>query len=106
MSGPPRIRTNLLGFYALATAAAGESGVPTPHVRFVVHRGFLNEDRTGHRLSGQRADARFGDSNALLTTTDVRSPKAAQLADVANAPVEIAWWINPAKLQVGAARWG
>lgn len=65
-------------YYALATLSAqGES----PRVRHVVHRGFARG------------------TNALLTTTDVRAPKAAELH--ARPAFELAWWIAPARVQVG-----
>lgn len=66
--------TTHVGFYALATLGAA------PRVRHVVHRGFVQ------------------DSTTLVTTTDVRAPKAHEIH--AHPAVELAWWIAPAKLQV------
>ncbi|WFC96203.1 tRNA-dihydrouridine(20) synthase [NAD(P)(+)] [Malassezia brasiliensis] len=62
------------GYYALATLCGG-----VPHVRHVVHRGFLR------------------DSTTLVTTTDVRAPKVEEIR--AQSAVELAWWIAPAKVQ-------
>ncbi|KAI3624522.1 SMM1 [Malassezia furfur] len=51
-----------------------------PHVRHVVHRGFLR------------------DSTTLVTTTDVRAPKVEEIR--AQPAVELAWWIAPAKFRI------
>lgn len=64
-----------VGYYALASVCGG-----APHVRHVVHRGFLR------------------DSTTLVTTTDVRAPKVEEIR--AQPAVELAWWIAPAKVQV------
>lgn len=59
-----------------------------PRVRQVVHRGFMEEERG---VPNERT--------AFLTTTDVRSPKAAEIHARPN--VEVDWYIHPAKVQVG-----
>jgi len=64
--------------YQLATIEIGAPEIPpTPHVRSLVHRGFLS--------------LRSATQTLLLTTTDIRTPKTKQIAQ--NARVEIAWWI-------------
>lgn len=60
-------------FYALATLQNGPTAAP--RVRYVVHRGFL------------------GDTDCLLTTTDVRSEKGRQMGLGQRMPVELAWYI-------------
>jgi len=69
--------------YQLATIHdaldASTSSNLQPRVRTVVHRGFLV------------AEARPPVLPLLLTTTDIRSPKASQFAH--NSRVEIAWWV-------------
>ncbi|WFD27269.1 pyridoxal 5'-phosphate synthase [Malassezia nana] len=60
-------------FYALATITNGSKFAP--RVRYVVHRGFL------------------GDTDCLLTTTDVRSDKGQQMGLGQRVPVELAWYI-------------
>ena len=77
----------LTGFYAFATSANGQ-----PRVRTVVHRGFLNEDRTG------RIDEREPESCILLLTTDTRSEKVREITT--NPSVQIAWYIDQSRMQV------
>ena len=66
-------------FYALATIQKGSH--VAPRVRYVVHRGFL------------------GDSDCLLTTTDVRSEKGKQMGMEQRVPVELAWYIAAERIQ-------
>lgn len=76
-------------FYSFATATA--SGIP--HVRTVVHRGFVGEaDETSSEDS----------STCLLTTTDLRSGKAREIVERTDTPVEIAWYFSAPRVQV---RW-
>ncbi|TNY22753.1 pyridoxamine 5'-phosphate oxidase-domain-containing protein [Rhodotorula diobovata] len=82
--------------YALAThdTATPHSDAPVPRVRYVVHRGFVNERRKeGDGSSNEVKDKDGNDliSDKLVITTDARSPKARQLA--ATPTVEIAWWL-------------
>ncbi|KZW00494.1 hypothetical protein EXIGLDRAFT_721269 [Exidia glandulosa HHB12029] len=63
--------------YSLATV---EDKIP--RVRTVVHRTFLGQDTP---------------APLLVTTTDVRTPKSAQIAD--NWNTEICWWIEPTQEQ-------
>ncbi|GAA5836079.1 hypothetical protein JCM9279_002187 [Rhodotorula babjevae] len=82
--------------YALAThdTATPHSGAPVPRVRYVVHRGFVNERRKdGDGSSNAVKDDHDQDliSDKLVITTDARSPKARQLASTPT--VEIAWWL-------------
>lgn len=77
----------LTGFYTFATSANGQ-----PKVRTVVHRGFLNEDRTG------RIDEREPESCILIFTTDTRSDKVREIT--ANPSVQIAWYIDQSRMQV------
>ncbi|KAL5533764.1 hypothetical protein ACEPAG_224 [Sanghuangporus baumii] len=59
-------------------------GGTSPHVRSVVHRAFLTPRSPAHPI--------------LLTSTDVRTSKATQLAE--NTHVEIAWWLPKALAQI------
>ncbi|KAI5120803.1 hypothetical protein M0805_002430 [Coniferiporia weirii] len=63
--------------YQLATIGSSGTFASVPRVRSLIHRAFL----------APRTPAR----PLLLTTTDVRTPKAHQLAQ--NARVELAWWL-------------
>ncbi|KWU42125.1 hypothetical protein RHOSPDRAFT_36324 [Rhodotorula sp. JG-1b] len=78
--------------YALATTSVND--VQQPRVRYVVHRGFVNERRKeddgSHNLI---LDDSGNDliSDKLVVTTDARSPKARQLAE--QPKVELAWWM-------------
>ncbi|KAK7063947.1 Pyridox-oxase-2 domain-containing protein [Favolaschia claudopus] len=57
---------------------------PVPHVRSLIFRGFLSaQDNPARPL--------------LLATTDVRTPKTAQM--IANPHVQIAWWIDGSQEQ-------
>lgn len=58
-----------------------------PRVRYVMHRGFVNETNDP-------------ESECLIFTTDVRSSKASEIAMHSQAPVEIAWYIAPERIQV------
>lgn len=58
-----------------------------PRVRQVVHRGFVNDQHEN------------ASSDRLVFTTDVRSSKAMDIASCSNAPVELAWYIAPERVQ-------
>ncbi|KAI5479021.1 hypothetical protein MNV49_004303 [Pseudohyphozyma bogoriensis] len=78
--------------YALSTA-----DMNGPRVRFVVHRGFLNERRPSEPTSWSKNPSTDAQDTALtsevmLVTTDVRGPKATQIR--ASQQVEIAWWLS------------
>ncbi|BGP54297.1 hypothetical protein JCM8202_000728 [Rhodotorula sphaerocarpa] len=78
--------------YALATS--GDAGSVQPRVRYVVHRGFVNERRKdGDGSQNLVSDDNQNDliSDKLVVTTDARSPKARQLA--AQPKIELAWWM-------------
>ncbi|GAA5976157.1 hypothetical protein JCM10908_005401 [Rhodotorula pacifica] len=78
--------------YALATAGAQDA--LQPRVRYVVHRGFVNERRKeGDGSQNLIQDDNKNDliSDKLVVTTDARSPKAHQLAEQPR--VELAWWM-------------
>lgn len=91
-------------YYALATVSTSGS-VPKPHVRYVVHRGFLNEQRSKDSPSGiEMYDKDFESNVCLLTTTDIRAPKAQQMAESAKANGgkpngEITWWQETSQTQ-------
>lgn len=94
-------------YYSLSTVSPGPP--PRPHVRTVVHRGFVNEQRDKDSSSGVAPfDSNFGSNTCLLTTTDVRAGKAKELFETVKsksdpsegAETEIAWWIESAQLQV------
>ncbi|PRQ73168.1 hypothetical protein AAT19DRAFT_15921 [Rhodotorula toruloides] len=77
--------------YALASKDIDSN---QPRVRYVVHRGFVNE----RRKDGDGSDNRVNDddgneliSDKLVVTTDARSPKARQLATAPQ--IELAWWL-------------
>lgn len=97
-------KTSVL-YYPLATVTPGTP--PQPHVRYVVHRGFVNEQRSKDSSSGvEPYDKEFGSSVCLLTTTDVRAPKAQQMVETAKqggANGEISWWMESSQLQVSRA---
>lgn len=100
-------------YYALSTVAPSTAGkAAVPQVRYVVHRGFVNEKRDGDAPGGvapQNPD--FGSSPCLMTTTDIRTPKVQQLTKQAElrgkeadmeplgGESEIAWWMESAQLQ-------
>ncbi|GAA5863783.1 hypothetical protein JCM3774_001157 [Rhodotorula dairenensis] len=78
--------------YALATTSAHDSH--QARVRYVVHRGFVNERRKqgdGSQNLLQDDSGRDLISDKLVVTTDARSPKARQLA--LEPKVELAWWM-------------
>ncbi|GAA5936140.1 uncharacterized protein JCM15063_002720 [Sporobolomyces koalae] len=77
--------------YALATI---DSDSHFPKVRYVVHRGFVNERRKDDDGSNNLVkDDQDNEliSDKLVVTTDARTPKSKQLA--ADPSVEIAWWL-------------
>ncbi|WFD31645.1 tRNA-dihydrouridine(20) synthase [NAD(P)(+)] [Malassezia sp. CBS 17886] len=78
--------------YSLATLSGDP--VPRPHVRTVVHRGFVNEN-----TDGSLVDSPCGESLNLLVVTDVRTEKATEIGSTRDAPVELAWWLPGAQLQ-------
>ncbi|PWY99445.1 FMN-linked oxidoreductase [Testicularia cyperi] len=100
-------------YYAFSTVEAATSvhDAAKPHVRYVVHRGFVNEKRDGEAEGGIGAqNPKFGSSPCLMTTTDVRTPKVQQLTSQSSlraqgtdgshgGECEIAWWIESAQLQ-------
>ncbi|EPQ27549.1 uncharacterized protein PFL1_05087 [Pseudozyma flocculosa PF-1] len=100
-------------YYALSTVEAQTSvhDAAKPHVRYVVHRGFVNEKRDGDASGGiAPQNPNFGSSPCLMTTTDVRTPKVQQLISQSGIRAqgtdgshggegEIAWWIESAQLQ-------
>ncbi|BGP23464.1 hypothetical protein JCM10295v2_002360 [Rhodotorula toruloides] len=71
-----------------------------PRVRYVVHRGFVNERRKDGDGSDNRVDDDDGNeliSDKLIVTTDARSPKARQLATAPQ--IELAWWLSATQHQ-------
>ncbi|CAE6526466.1 unnamed protein product [Rhizoctonia solani] len=80
-----------VSYYALATVNTdGDS--PIPRVRHMVHRSILSSHPA---------------RPVLITTTDVRSPKAHQLRShpsTKGPTAEVAWWIDPAfcQFRIGA----
>ncbi|KAL5494788.1 hypothetical protein ACEPAI_250 [Sanghuangporus weigelae] len=71
--------------YQFATLESNSAlGGTSPRVRTVVHRAFLTPRSPAHPI--------------LLTTTDVRTSKATQLAE--NPRVELAWWLPKAQAQI------
>ncbi|KAJ7157206.1 pyridoxamine 5'-phosphate oxidase-domain-containing protein [Mycena filopes] len=64
--------------------ASIDPSTPIPHVRSLIFRGFVSPtDNPSHPL--------------LLATTDVRTPKTAQM--IANPHVQVVWWISGAQEQ-------
>jgi tRNA-dihydrouridine synthase 2 len=100
-------------YYAFSTAEASSSvhEATKPHVRYVVHRGFVNEKRDDGSPGGIGVqNPNFGSSPCLLTTTDIRTPKVQQLTSQSGlrahghdgsrgGECEIAWWIESSQLQ-------
>ncbi|SJX63148.1 related to tRNA dihydrouridine synthase [Sporisorium reilianum f. sp. reilianum] len=100
-------------YYAFSTVEQPTSvhDAAKPHVRYVVHRGFVNEKRDGEAEGGIAAqNPAFGSSPCLMTTTDVRTPKVAQLTGQSSlraqgedgsrgGECEIAWWIESTQMQ-------
>lgn len=83
--------------YALSTV---DPQSHTPAVRFVIHRGFVNERRDEKDVSDNAIED--GDepwtSNCLLTCSDVRAPKVQHMLGSpakGGAIVELAWWFLP-----------
>lgn len=91
-------------YQVLSTVSPGPP--PVPHSRYVVHRGFVNEQRSKETASGiETFDKNFLASNSLiLTTTDIRAPKAQEMAATAKetgaARGEICWWQESSQIQV------
>lgn len=92
-------------YQVLATVDPGPP--PTPHARYVVHRGFVNEQRSKERESGvEEYDKNFAGSGSLiLTTTDIRAPKSQEMIATAKqtgtgALGEICWWLESSQIQL------
>lgn len=97
-------------YYTLATISPAAEGKPAaPHARYVVHRGFVNEQRSKDSPSGvEPHNPDFGSNALLLTTTDVRAPKARQIVESAKeggANGEICWWHESSQMQVRRQRY-
>lgn len=100
-------------YYAFSTVEPPSSvhDAAKPHVRYVVHRGFVNEKRDGDAEGGiGPQNPAFGSSPCLMTTTDVRTPKVQQLTSQSSlrahgqdgsrgGECEIAWWIESTQMQ-------
>ncbi|EST05209.1 Pyridoxamine 5'-phosphate oxidase, Alr4036 family, FMN-binding domain protein [Kalmanozyma brasiliensis GHG001] len=100
-------------YYAFSTVEPPSSvhDAAKPHVRYVVHRGFVNEKRDGDAEGGVASqNPAFGSSPCLMTTTDVRTPKVQQLTSQSSlrshgedgsrgGECEIAWWIESTQMQ-------
>lgn len=100
-------------YYAFSTVEPPSSvhDAAKPHVRYVVHRGFVNEKRDADAEGGVAAqNPAFGSSPCLMTTTDVRTPKVQQLTAQSSlraqghdgsrgGECEIAWWIESTQMQ-------
>ncbi|SPO24440.1 related to tRNA dihydrouridine synthase [Ustilago trichophora] len=100
-------------YYAFSTVEPPSSvhDAAKPHVRYVVHRGFVNEKRDGEADGGIASqNPAFGSSPCLMTTTDVRTPKVQQLTSQSSlrahaedgsrgGECEIAWWIESTQMQ-------
>lgn len=100
-------------YYAFSTVEPSSSvhDAAKPHVRYVVHRGFVNEKREGDAEGGiAPQNPAFGSSPCLMTTTDVRTPKVQQLTSQSSlrahgedgsrgGECEIAWWIESTQMQ-------
>lgn len=92
-------------YQALSTVDPGPP--PVPHVRYVVHRGFVNEQRSKETPSGvEPFDKAFrGSPSLILTTTDIRAPKALEMIKTAEktgegSRGEIVWWQESSQIQV------
>jgi len=82
-----------------ASSSSSSSSHATPHVRYVVHRGFLNENRSSETPTGTApAQQGFTPGTSLITTSDVRAPKVTQLVQ-SGGWAELAWWHDTAQLQ-------
>lgn len=100
-------------YYAFSTVEPPSSvhDPAKPHVRYVVHRGFVNEKRDGEAPGGITPfNSSFASSPCLMTTTDVRTPKVQQLTAQSSlraqgedgsrgGECEIAWWIESTQMQ-------
>lgn len=100
-------------YYAFSTVEQPSSvhDAAKPHVRYVVHRGFVNEKRDGDAEGGVAShNPAFGSSPCLMTTTDVRTPKVQQLTSQSSlrahghdgsrgGECEISWWIESTQMQ-------
>ncbi|UZJ53060.1 hypothetical protein CBS101457_002380 [Exobasidium rhododendri] len=89
-------------YYTLSTVEASQP--PVPHSRTVVHRGFVNEQRSKESKTGvEPFDSAFGSNACLITTTDIRAPKAQQIIQNieknGSAKGEINWWMEGKNLQ-------
>lgn len=96
-------------YYTLGTITpATQEKQAAPHVRYVVHRGFVNEQRSKDSPSGvEPHNPDFGSNTLMLTTTDVRAPKARQIVESAKqggANGEICWWHESSQMQVSRDR--
>ncbi|KAK0542761.1 tRNA-dihydrouridine synthase 2 [Tilletia horrida] len=91
-------------YHALSTfgppnSSSSQAPASVPHVRYVVHRGFLNENRSSDSPTGTApAQASFTTGTSLLTTSDIRAPKVNQLVQ-SGGWAELAWWHDTAQLQ-------
>lgn len=77
---------------------------PVPHARTLVHRGFVNEQRSDSSNTGvEPFDDNFGSNACLITTTDIRAPKAQQIIQNYEknglAKGEINWWMEGKNIQ-------
>lgn len=84
-------------YYTLSTVEA--SNPPVPHSRTVVHRGFVNEQRSNESKTGvEPFDPNFGSNACLVTTTDIRAPKAQHIIQNyeknGTAKGEVNWWME------------
>lgn len=89
-------------YYTLSTVEP--SLPPVPHSRTVVHRGFLNEQRSNESKTGvEPFDPNFTSNACLITTTDIRAPKAQHIIQNYEksgiAKGEINWWMESKNLQ-------
>ena len=114
-------------YFALSTVETGQadantasnprgvkssSSFPSPHVRMVVHRGFVNEQRSSSSSTGVESfNPSFGSNACIMTTTDIRAPKAQDILAQSQAKGspsstqsrgargEICWWMEHKQLQ-------
>lgn len=96
------MRAGATVYYTLSTVDGSQP--PAPHARTVVHRGFLNEQRSSDSKTGvEPFDSSFGSNACLVTTTDVRAPKAQHIMQNCQrngtARGEISWWMEGKQLQ-------
>ncbi|CAO1636885.1 unnamed protein product [Parajaminaea phylloscopi] len=92
-------------YQALSTVDPGPP--PVPHVRYVVHRGFVNEQRSKETKSGVEPfdKAWEGSRSLVLSTTDIRAPKALEMIKAAEqsgegSRGEIVWWQESSQIQL------